>query len=528
MKVVNIINRFKSLPISSKRLLGLGMVVAIFVALPISIWAIVTQTFNISKKAGGTTVPLIINETFDGDNIPLDPTKWNYSGVGVNQPFIIHNHLMMGIPQGSINVGDHLEGSDYVTQALVDSHIPQIIGPFDVSVDVNFNIVAGNSAWAGLKFAPGIILRRYRSQDADFVQLLSTHDGVTYAIRANALLPQNTGVVRLRLIRTQTEINVSYNPGGGDTFLGSLSDQGYLDATDTLPRLVLQNDAPGYPEAVAIFDNYSASATMIVETATPSPPPIISPTPTARPPAGECEMCAGIAGIGCGAGLTCQMTGQVHPDQSGICVKTDGTSICPISPTPTPTPTCEYMPVCLYDNPPCNATEPPNGWCVPTPTPYILKVQDPNGGETLNIGQTHTIKWQGPARNSYLIYLVNSLGEQSLINAASSSASFYDWQVNTPFVNGGNIYKIKVVEATTQGALSDESDNFFNINSSSSPTPTPKPGDVNADGLVNIVDIGIIIDNYRMDPPQNPAADLNHDGVVNIIDIGIVVDNYQT
>ena len=61
-------------------------------------------------------------------------------------------------------------------------------------------------------------------------------------------------------------------------------------------------------------------------------------------------------------------------------------------------------------------------------------------------------------------------------------------------------------------------------------TPTPsggnKPGDVNNDGVVNIIDIGILIDSYGLIPPLDPRADLNKDGIVNIIDIGIVIDNY--
>lgn len=53
-----------------------------------------------------------------------------------------------------------------------------------------------------------------------------------------------------------------------------------------------------------------------------------------------------------------------------------------------------------------------------------------------------------------------------------------------------------------------------------------RPWDVNSDGLVNIIDIGIVIDNYGRQPIVNPKTDLNHDGVVNIIDIGIIIDNY--
>lgn len=68
---------------------------------------------------------------------------------------------------------------------------------------------------------------------------------------------------------------------------------------------------------------------------------------------------------------------------------------------------------------------------------------------------------------------------------------------------------------------------FKNIIDSILPSPSPIAGDVNADGHVNIVDIGIIIDNYRASPLLDPRADLSGDGVVNIVDIGIVVDNYQ-
>lgn len=65
--------------------------------------------------------------------------------------------------------------------------------------------------------------------------------------------------------------------------------------------------------------------------------------------------------------------------------------------------------------------------------------------------------------------------------------------------------------------------------SSNCPTPTPTstiPGDVDGNGKVNIVDIGIIIDHYKSSPPTYPGADLNSDGVINIVDIGIVIDNY--
>lgn len=73
----------------------------------------------------------------------------------------------------------------------------------------------------------------------------------------------------------------------------------------------------------------------------------------------------------------------------------------------------------------------------------------------------------------------------------------------------------------------------------SSPTPTApsggcqppagggvKTGDVNRDNCVNIIDIGIIIDNYRIQPIPDPRADVNNSGVVDIVDIGVVIDHY--
>lgn len=54
----------------------------------------------------------------------------------------------------------------------------------------------------------------------------------------------------------------------------------------------------------------------------------------------------------------------------------------------------------------------------------------------------------------------------------------------------------------------------------------PLVGDVNGDGHVDIIDIGIAIDNYGKNPITNPKADVNHDGVVDIIDIGLIIDNY--
>ncbi len=57
-------------------------------------------------------------------------------------------------------------------------------------------------------------------------------------------------------------------------------------------------------------------------------------------------------------------------------------------------------------------------------------------------------------------------------------------------------------------------------------TPPPLTGDANGDGKVDIIDIGIVIDNYGASPILNLKADINNDAHVDIIDIGIIIDNY--
>ena len=55
MDMMNFVKNFKSLPTSSKKLLGLGVVLALAVALPLFIWAVVTQNFSPYNKAASPT-----------------------------------------------------------------------------------------------------------------------------------------------------------------------------------------------------------------------------------------------------------------------------------------------------------------------------------------------------------------------------------------------------------------------------------------------------------------------------------------
>jgi hypothetical protein len=79
------------------------------------------------------------------------------------------------------------------------------------------------------------------------------------------------------------------------------------------------------------------------------------------------------------------------------------------------------------------------------------------------------------------------------------------------------------VIATGTGAVS--------ITPTQGPTVTPggcssTPGDVNNDGIVNVLDILEVVEVYFSSPPSNPCADLNGDNEVNVLDILEVVGYY--
>ena len=54
--------------------------------------------------------------------------------------------------------------------------------------------------------------------------------------------------------------------------------------------------------------------------------------------------------------------------------------------------------------------------------------------------------------------------------------------------------------------------------------------DINGDGYINVVDLGILSDAYLTksgDPDYNPNADINADGYVNVLDLGILSDDWE-
>ena len=67
--------------------------------------------------------------------------------------------------------------------------------------------------------------------------------------------------------------------------------------------------------------------------------------------------------------------------------------------------------------------------------------------------------------------------------------------------------------------------NQWTYQCSGSPSPPPPAkGDLNSDGKVDIIDLGILLSNWGS--ATKPPADLNQDGYVDIIDLGIMLSNW--
>ena len=53
-------------------------------------------------------------------------------------------------------------------------------------------------------------------------------------------------------------------------------------------------------------------------------------------------------------------------------------------------------------------------------------------------------------------------------------------------------------------------------------------GDANGDGVVNLLDLGIVGDNWNATGKNWTSGDFNDDGVVSLLDFGVVAENWNT
>lgn len=161
-----------------------------------------------------------------------------------------------------------------------------------------------------------------------------------------------------------------------------------------------------------------------------------------------------------------------------------------------------------------------------------------NGGPVINISNP----LNGGTYEQGVVDIVANITDDTAVTYVSASLNNIDiicsW-TNLPYSCKYDFSNLSLGTYTLRFNAYDVFDNMtekevtFQIVPKTGATPSPSPiplvkaGDVNRDGKVNIIDIGIVIDNYGVRPPPNPQADLNNDGVANIVDIGIIIDNYK-
>jgi parallel beta-helix repeat protein len=134
---------------------------------------------------------------------------------------------------------------------------------------------------------------------------------------------------------------------------------------------------------------------------------------------------------------------------------------------------------------------------------------------------TVEVKNEGSFSESFTVatyYNDTAIGSQSVSNLAPGASQTLTFSWNTLGVDSG-AYNVKAVASTIMGET-DTSDNTGSV-----ALCLLFQGDVNNDGAVNFIDLGIIGASFLKatgDPGFDPEADVNGDGAVNFLDLGIV------
>lgn len=362
---MNVIERFKLLPVSAKRLIGIGMVLALVVALPLFIWAIITQKFLITKKAAtgepGNTIMCATGMSNNFDQATIDPTQW----VATDQVAQENGKVsIMGLP-----------GEDTSHNLMSTTWID---GDFQAEVDITL-FDASTSAVNSLATAE---LKTYADDQNYFtIRWVKWENGNSQINLWSTVLGQTTqgvGVTissdftpRLRLVRSGSVLKGYYDVGSGFQELPGVPTAIYTGPV----RPTLFSYKRGAETTLAIFDNFLLGC-ITASSAT------ITPTPTSAPIVivGEPNSCGGTCGSNnnCKANLFCYQGYCRNPN-----CKTSGDCSC-ATPTPTAKPKSTFKPggtatpisEIVYLSPKPYSTPHATFSATPTETPQIAAIEE--------------------------------------------------------------------------------------------------------------------------------------------------------
>ena len=117
---MNLIKRFKSLPIPARRQLSLGIVIAFTVALPLFVWAIVSQKFLINQKA--QTIETIGQKTSKVLVIEFNPTLTGGTKLNVDRGWNDPAALEQSYVQDLKNLSGNYVDYQIVQRIIVDEY----------------------------------------------------------------------------------------------------------------------------------------------------------------------------------------------------------------------------------------------------------------------------------------------------------------------------------------------------------------------------------------------------------------------
>lgn len=171
------VERFKLLPVSSRRLLSIGIILALVVALPLFIWAVVTQRFLIIKRAATGEPGVCVAQ----NNIITVTPSYNADGLC---------HSI----QAAV---DAVTGSGYTVQIEP--------GTYDVSTAINVtgksNLAISGNAQAG----SGAVIINFNITSGGWGFLVSSSSGSIQWLTANGVTPNG-----LLSIKNSSNFSIGY------------------------------------------------------------------------------------------------------------------------------------------------------------------------------------------------------------------------------------------------------------------------------------------------------------------------------